>query len=90
VTSGGASTVKGRLNSAPNKTLLIEFYSNPSGDEGKKVLGQKAVTTNADGLAPLTFAPSQEVPAGQRVTATATDAGRNTSEFSVPRTVVAK
>lgn len=90
MTSGGASTVKGRLNSTPNKTFLIEFYSDPSGDEGKKVLGQKAVTTNADGLATFPFAPSKAVPAGQRITATATDAGRNTSEFSAPRTVVAK
>jgi hypothetical protein len=90
VTSGGGSNVKGRLNSTPDKTFLIEFYSNPSGDEGKKVLGQKAVTTNADGLASFAFAPSQAVPAGQRITATATDAGRNTSEFSAPRTVVAK
>jgi hypothetical protein len=91
VTSGGASTVKGKLNSTtPNKTFLIEFYSNPSGEEGKKVLGQKAVTTNADGIATFSFAPSQALPAGQRVTATATDAGRNTSEFSAPRTVVSK
>jgi hypothetical protein len=81
---------QGRLNSTPNKTFLIEFYSNPSGDEGKKVLGQKAVTTNADGLANFAFAPSQAVPAGQRITATATDAGRNTSEFSAPRNVVAR
>ena len=90
MTSGGASTVKGRLNSTPNKTFLIEFYSNLPDDEGKKVLGQKALTTNADGLANFTFAPSQAVPAGQGITATATDAGRNTSEFSAPRTVVAK
>jgi hypothetical protein len=41
------------------------IYSNPPGDEGKKVLGQKAVTTNADGLANFTFAPSQAVLRGR-------------------------
>ena len=35
VTSGGGSTGKGRLNSTPNENFLIEFYANPSADEGK-------------------------------------------------------
>jgi hypothetical protein len=34
--------------------------------------------------------PSQAVAAGQNVTATATDSSGNTSEFSAPKTVVAK
>jgi hypothetical protein len=89
-TGGGKTTIKGKLNSTPNKTFLIEFFSNPSGEnEGKSSLGQKLVTTNADGIAGFTFAPSQAVPVGQRITATATDSGRNTSEFSAPRAVVA-
>ncbi len=88
-TSGGATTVRGKLNSTPGKLFVVEFFSNPSGaDEGKTLLGQKAVTTNADGKA--TFTSSQAVPAGENVTATATDRGRNTSEFSAPRTVTAQ
>lgn len=89
-TGGGKTTIKAKLNSTPNKTFLIGFYSNPSGEtEGKRSLGEKQVTTNADGVVSFTFAPSQKVPVGQRITATATDSGRNTSEFSSPRAVVA-
>ena len=89
-TGGGKTTIKAKLNSTPGKTFLIDFYSNPSGEnEGKVSLGNKLVTTNADGVASFTFAPSQKVPVGQRITATATDSGRNTSEFSATRAVVA-
>jgi hypothetical protein len=89
-TSGEASKIKGKLNSTPGETFLIDFYSNPSGEnEGKTWLGQKLVTANADGVAAFTFAPSKAVPTGQRITATATDSERNTSELSAPRAVVA-
>lgn len=91
VTSGATTTVKVKLKSTPNKTFLVELFSNPSGEnEGKKVLGEQFVTTNASGKATFTFTPSQAVAAGQAITATATDQGRNTSEFSAPREVVAQ
>jgi hypothetical protein len=91
ITTSGTTTIKGRLNSVPNKFFLIDVYANPSGgDEGKKFLGQKAITTNADGVRSFTLTPAQAVAAGQVITATATDQGRNTSEFSTPRTVVAQ
>ncbi len=48
------------------------------------------MTTNANGDAAYIFTTSKALAAGQRITATPTDAGRNTSEFSAPRTVVAK
>jgi hypothetical protein len=87
--SAGASTMEGELSSTPEKTFLIEFFSNPSGEnEGKTPLGQKLVTTNSEGNVFFTFASSEAVPAGQSITATATDSGRNTSEFSAPRVVV--
>ncbi len=89
VSSGGNTTVKGKLDSTPNKTFLVEFFSNAAGNEGRKLLGQKTVTTNASGVATYTFTVAQAVPAGQGITATATDQGRNTSEFSAPRAVVA-
>ncbi len=90
VTANGTTTVKGKLNSTPDETFQIEFFTSPSGDEGKKLLDQRFVTTNANGDATYVFATSKGLAAGQRITATATDAGRNTSEFSAPRTVVAR
>lgn len=89
--SAGKTTVEGSLNSTPNKTFLVQFYSNPSGNEGRTFLSQKNVTTNANGVASFTQVPANAVPVGQTVTATATaNATGDTSEFSGPKTVVAK
>ena len=90
-TVGGKTTVLAKLNSTPRDAFVVEFFSNPSANEGKKFMGDKAVSTDADGNVAFTFVPSQAVPAGQRITATATNAvDANTSEFSAPRTVVAQ
>lgn len=90
-TSGGSPTIRVNLNSTPNKTFQIQFFSNPSGNEGKKFIGAKSVSTNANGDVTFTFVPSQAVAAGQRITATATDVvSGDTSEFSAPRKVVAQ
>jgi hypothetical protein len=87
-TVSGKTTIKGTLNSRPNAGYLIQFFSNPSGDEGKKFIGQKSVTTDASGNASFTFTPSSVVKVGQTITATATKTSNgNTSEFSDPRTV---
>jgi hypothetical protein len=87
ITSGGQTTIKGRLNSTPNQTFTVRFFSNPPGEnEGKFFRGQKSVTTNADGNVSFTFVPAKVV--GQLVTATATNSGGSTSEFSAPRQVV--
>lgn len=89
--SASATTIRGRLNSTPGTTFKIQFFSNPSGEnEGRKFLGQTNVTTGSDGLVTFTFSPSQKVVVGQTITATATDPGGNTSEFSAPREVVAQ
>jgi CSLREA domain-containing protein len=86
--SGVETSVKGKLNSKPNKTFTVEFFSNPPDTgEGKKYVGQKSVTTNAEGNVSFTFVPANKVPVGQNMTATATDPDGNTSEFSAPRTV---
>jgi hypothetical protein len=54
------------------------------------LIGSKSVTTNSSGNVTFAFTPSQAVPVGQRVTATALDVvGGNTSEFSGPRAVAA-
>jgi hypothetical protein len=87
-TSGGTTTIKGALNSTPNKSFTLRFFSSPQADpsgfgEGKNYLGTKSVTTSANGSTGIfTFTPNQVVPVGQKITATATNAGGNTSEFS--------
>jgi hypothetical protein len=89
-TSDDRITMEGNLNSTPEKTFVLRFFSNPpGGEEGKTFVGRKSVTTNANGNAPFTFSFAKTVSAGRTVTATATGPGGNTSEFSAPRTVAA-
>ncbi len=86
------TTINGKLNSAPNKTYRIEFFTNPGCDpsgfgEGKRYLGVESVITGGDGKANFTFLTTKVLLAGTQVTATATDADAqgnplNTSEFS--------
>jgi CSLREA domain-containing protein len=89
--SGGETTVQGLLDSTPNETFKVLFFSNPAGDplEGKKYIGARSVTTDADGNGSFTFKPENQVPAGQTITATATrNSTGDTSEFSAPEEVV--
>jgi len=52
------TTINARLNSTPNRTFRVQFFSNPAGgDEGKKFIGQKSVTT--DGSGNVSFALSR-------------------------------
>jgi hypothetical protein len=86
--NGTTTTIMGKLNSNPNKTYKVQFFSNPSGtDEGKVFVGQKSVTTDASGNASFTFKTAQKVAKGKTITTTATDPAGNTSEFSAPKTV---
>jgi len=88
--ASGKTTIKGKLNSTPGKGFTVQFFSNPSGNEGKRFLGQKGVTTDASGNATFAFSPASKVALGQTVTATATkNATGESSEFSAPRKVVA-
>ncbi|MDQ5823070.1 MAG: S-layer homology domain-containing protein [Chloroflexota bacterium] len=82
------SQIKGSLNSMPNTTFTIELFTNDTCDasgygEGKTFLGTTVVTTGVNGNASFTFDPDAPVPGGTYVTATATDPGGNTSEFSL-------
>ncbi|MCI0693191.1 T9SS type A sorting domain-containing protein [candidate division KSB1 bacterium] len=79
--------IKGTLNSTPNTTFRLEFFSNPACDpsnhgEGKKFLGSKKVTTDGSGNANFKASFDTKVAPGQLITATATDPSNNTSEFS--------
>jgi CSLREA domain-containing protein len=98
--TAGAVTVTGSLNSVPSSTFTLDFYSNPSCNaaapnnhgEGRTYLGELTpVTTNAGGDATFTFTSdgTPAVSAGEVITATATDANGNTSEFSACLTVSA-
>lgn len=82
--SATATTIKGSLNSVPNRTFRVRFFSNPSGNEGKKYIGAKNVTTNANGdTGSFTFKPENKVGVNQNITATVTGTTTgNTSEYS--------
>jgi CSLREA domain-containing protein len=91
VTASGSTTIEGSLNSTPGETFKVQLYSNPptGGAEGKKYIGQKSVSTNANGNTGIfSFSPAQKVPEGHSITATATDPDGNTSEFSTAQVVV--
>jgi Tol biopolymer transport system component len=87
--ASGKTTIKGKLNSTPNKTFKVQLFSSPKDtDEGKTFIGQEVVTTDGSGNGSFAFSPANNAALGQEITATATGAG-NTSEFSAPRTVTA-
>ena len=84
---GGNTTVQGSLNSTPNTTFQIDFYTSaavdPSGNgEGAQFLGTASVTTNGNGNATFNASFPAALGTGRIVTATATDPNGNTSEFS--------
>ena len=90
-TSKKGTTITGKLNSTPNKFFVVQLFSNASGDESQKFIGQTSVTTDDSGNATFTFKPSKKVGGGQKITATATDtSAQNTSEFSAAKKVVRK
>ena len=85
--AGGVTTVTGTLSSTPDTTFAIDFYTlsslNASGyGEGRYVLGSTSVTTNVSGNADFIFQFPTPATDARFVTATATDPGGNTSEFS--------
>ncbi len=85
----------GNFNSYPNASFTLDFFTNDSADtsgfgEGKNYLGSLNVTTDASGNA--TFGDTIDISnnPGEFVTATATDANGNTSEFSGSKAIVPK
>jgi uncharacterized protein (TIGR03437 family) len=86
--TGNATTIKGLLNSAPNAAFTLDFYANdarkPDGTgEGQRYLGAGNVMTDAQGNAGFTLTLPATVGDTSHITATATDAAGNTSEFSL-------
>jgi CSLREA domain-containing protein len=85
--TGGGTAVQGTLDSQSNTAYRIELFGNPECDpsgygEGAKFLAATTVTTDGTGHATFVVSLADPVPAGSVVTATATDPGNNTSEFS--------
>ncbi len=79
--------ISGTLDSTPNQSYRLEFFSNrvcdPSGyGEGEKFMGAASVALDASGQAAFTVNLGNSVPIGQYITATASDPNNNTSEFS--------
>jgi hypothetical protein len=76
------TNVAGQLDSTPNSTFTLQFFSNPSGtDEGRTFLGEKSVTTDASASVSFTFKTKKKAGKGQNITATATnDATGDTSD----------
>jgi hypothetical protein len=77
----------GLLVSAPNATYRVEFFSNNSCDpsgfgEGQTFLGYTVVQPNPVGIANFRVNLPVVLANGAFITATATDAAGNTSEFS--------
>jgi CSLREA domain-containing protein len=90
--AGSTRTITGTLNSTPGEAFTIDFYSNASCDssgngEGQTYIGSLVTDpTDSNGDVSFTFHPAS-LSNGQVVTATATDDGGNTSEFSQCATV---
>lgn len=85
--SGSTTNISGTLSSAPNSTFRIEFFASDPDPlnlpaEGQQFLG--LISGNTDSSGNLSFSAGFNVPVanGRIVTATATDADGNTSEFS--------
>lgn len=86
--SGNSTSIQGTLNSTPNATFQIDFYSSaaldPSGNgEGASFFGSTSITTDSNGNANINVTFPVSLGSRRVVTATATDADGNTSEFSM-------
>jgi parallel beta-helix repeat protein len=82
--------VKGTMTGVPGTRVTLEFFANLAGDpEGKVFLGSLVVTIGANGTVSFTFTlHTTAVSKGMLITATATDAANDTSEFSAGQTVM--
>ena len=89
----GSTQVQGSLNSTPSSVFRLEFFASPPWDakgraEGQLFLGSATVMTQPDGNVAFSASLPSLAPSNTVVTATATDAWGNTSEFSAAVSVV--
>jgi hypothetical protein len=81
------TVIQGTLSSGASQPYTLDFFANPVPDanavgEGQRWLGATNVTTSAAGTASFTVVFTNTTAVTGGITATATDAGGNTSEFS--------
>lgn len=88
-TNGTQTAITGTLNSTPNTTISVNFYSSSACDssgngEGASPFGPGSigVATDAGGNGSFVLTTAIGLSAGHIITATATDPSSNTSEFS--------
>jgi hypothetical protein len=84
--------VGGTLNSTPSTTFTLDFFASAAADptgfgEGQTFLGASTVTTDASGNASFSVGFARFTPRGNVITATATDPGGNTSEYSLAKVI---
>ncbi len=94
ITFDGSTYIIGSLNSAPNASFTLQFFANPTADpsgygQGQSLIATTDVTTDGNGNASFFLTLPTVLAAGQVVSATATDASGDTSEFSQDVSVVA-
>jgi photosystem II stability/assembly factor-like uncharacterized protein len=87
VTNNGVTNIQGTLNSTANAGFTLDFYANNACEasgygEGRNYIGSTTVTTTGNDASFSIAFPTFTISAGQFLTATATDAAGNTSEFS--------
>lgn len=90
--AGSQTRVVGTINSTPGTTLVIDFYASASPDpsgygEGQRYLGSTVVRTDGGGNAAFIVLLAASTGPGDYISATATDAAGNTSEFSLTLTL---
>ncbi len=92
-TTGASTIINGTLNSNASQAYDIELFSSVAADpsgfgEGQTFLDRVVVSTDAMGDGSFNVALPFGIAAGEFVTATATDAAGNTSEFSAALAIV--
>jgi hypothetical protein len=93
VSGDGRTTIAGTLDTAPNRTVTLSFYSSPSCDpsgfgEGKTLLTTDDPTTLDSGHETFSEGINSAIAPGQQITATAQGVGVGSSEFSACVNVV--
>jgi len=76
------TTIEGTLNAVPSQTYHIELFASVGTSDADVLFHAFDVTTDANGDAPLSVSLLNKYPAGESITATATDSNGNTSEVS--------
>ncbi|WP_148596529.1 Ig-like domain-containing protein [Aquisphaera giovannonii] len=87
VTDGVLIALTGTFSGPPATMLTLQFFVNDEADptgfgQGQYYVGSATITTDADGNATFTVILPAAVSPGRNLSATATDANGNTSEFA--------